>query len=612
MRLISSLSFSGHLYDKIQAAARAGFDGIEIFREDMVGYDGTPAEVAALARREGIAIAALQSLRDVEGLSGEARARAFRRAARFMDFAAELGAPMLIVSANTLAEADPDPQRAAADLAELADMAAGRGLAIGFEPLAVSRHTRTPLQGWRLVQAADRPNLGLVIGSIHHFASGDDRATLGEIDASRILLVHLADALVRRIDVESLRQANRVLPGQGVLPLAGFMRDLRAAGYAGPFSIEVFDADGRGLPPVVLADDAMRALMLTEAQSEGRGVDHALVGTPNFLHLRAGGQSAAAAARVVTALGFVETGRSGDGQQRLFVQGDLGIVLGPRAEGQSRLQVAGVGLTSPDPEGLRRAADPQGRRSEPAGQVHADNPFGLTRLEAPSDVSLYLDRAPLTQSPYAAGLVPTGVAPSAQARVKSIDHIAQAFHMRGLLSGLLYYRATLDFMPVGRLDILDPHGAVHSYTLRNADGRFALNLNAAEGGDSTMTGRFLGTGGETPIHHVAFGCEGLLDLAAQIDPSLLLRPPANYYADLMLRFDLSADTVERLQARNLFYDEDPGGSYLQLYTRTIDGVFFELVERRGAYAGFGAPNAAARILAQSEDYESHWADRGHH
>lgn len=612
MRLISSLSFSGHLYDKIQAAARAGFDGIEIFREDMVGYDGTPAEVAALARREGIRIAALQSLRDVEGLSGEARARAFRRAGRFMDFAVELGAPILIVSANALPETDPDPARAAADLAELADMAATRSLAIGFEPLAVSRHTRTPLQAWRLVQAADRPNLGLVIGSIHHFASGDDRSGFGQIDPSRILLVHLADALVRRIDVESLRQANRVLPGQGVLPLGGFMRDLKAAGFTGPFSIEVFDADGRGLPPVVLADDAMRALMLTEAQAEGRGVDHTLVGRPNFLHLRAGGRSAASAASVVAALGFVETGRSADGTQRLFVQGDLAVVLGAPVNGHPGLQVAGVGLTSPDPERLRHCADPQGRRSEAAGQVHADNPFGLTRLEAPSDVSLYLDRQPLVRSAWAAGLVPTGAAAPERARVRSIDHIAQAFHMRGLLSGLLYYRATLDFMPVGRLDILDPHGAVHSYVMQNGNGHFALNLNAAEGGDSTMTGRFLGTGGRTPIHHVAFGCDDLMDLAARIDPTLLLRPPANYYGDLMLRFDLAEEDVRRFEALNLFYDEDAGGGFLQLYTRTIDGVFFELVERRGAYSGFSASNAAARILAQSEDYESHWAGREHH
>lgn len=609
MRLISSLSLSDHLYDKIQVAARAGFDGIEIFREDMLGFNGTPADVAGLARDEGIAIATLQSLRDVEGLTGAARARAFRRAARFMDFATELGAPALIVSANCMAGTDPDPARAAADLAELADMAASRGLRLGFEPLAISRHTRTSLQGWELVRAADRPNLGLVIGSIHHFASGEDREALGRIDPARILLVRLADTMMRRIDVDTLRDANRVLPGQGVLPLTGFMRDLRAAGYAGPFSIEVFDAAERGLPPGVQADDAMRALMLIEAGAEGRGVDPRLVGTPSFLHLRAGGDSARDAARVLTALGFMPAGHSGDGAQQLFAQGDLGVVLGPPDDGSSQLQVAGLGLISPDPEGLRRAADPQGRHSQPAGPASWDNPFGMARLDGPS-IHFYLTQESLTRSGFVADPVPAGTAPQAPAHVTCIDHMAQAFHRRGLLSGLLYYRGALGFVPVERRDVLDLHGAVHSWSLRGGDGLFALNLNAAEG-DSTMTGRFLGRTGATPVHHVAFGCTGLLDLAARIDPSLVLRPPANYYTDLMLRFDLAPELAGRLEAGNLFYDEEPGGSYLQLYTRAIDGVFFELVERRGSYAGFGAANAAARILAQSEDYESRGAHPDH-
>lgn len=607
MRLISSLSFSDHLFGKIRAAARAGFDGIEIFREDFVGFDGTPQDVAELARIEGIRISALQSLRDVEGLSGEARAQAFRRAGRFMEFAAALGAPMLLVSANTRPDTDPDPFRAATDLTELADMAATHGLRLGYEPLAVSAHTRTPVQGWRLVKAANRANLGLVIGAIHHFAAGADRLALDQIDATRIFHVHLADATVRRIEPETLREANRVLPGQGVLPIAGLVRELRGAGYQGPFSIEVFDAAGRGLPPVVMARDAMRSLVLVEAQAGGRDVDPDLVGAPDFLHLQASGASMQTARRLFSALGFACIGHSADDTQQLYAQGDLGIVLEDPGR-DSPLRVAGVGLVSPDPEALRRGADPLDRHSIPAGPPNRENPFGLARLDGPS-VAWLLGAGPLVRGPYAKGLVPTGL-PAPDGPITRIDHLAQAFHKRALLSGLLFYRATLGFRPVDHRDVLDPHGAVYSYPLRDGHGHFALNLNAAEG-DSTMTGRFLGKGGGTPIHHAAFACTGLLDLAATIPADLILRPPVNYYADLQLRLDLPEDLLARLREACLFYDEDAGGSYLQLYTRAIDGVFFELVERRGDYAGFGAANASARIIAQSTDYESRWAEHAH-
>jgi 4-hydroxyphenylpyruvate dioxygenase len=53
MRGISSLSFSGPLRNKIEAAGRSGFDGIEIFREDLVYWDGAPPEVPASPRTAG-------------------------------------------------------------------------------------------------------------------------------------------------------------------------------------------------------------------------------------------------------------------------------------------------------------------------------------------------------------------------------------------------------------------------------------------------------------------------------------------------------------------------------------------------------------------------------
>ena len=41
------------------------------------------------------------------------------------------------------------------------------------------------------------------------------------------------------------------------------------------------------------------------------------------------------------------------------------------------------------------------------------------------------------------------------------------------------------------------------------------------------------------------------------------------------------------------------GSIFQIYSRPFaGGMFFEILERRGAYDGYGAPNAPFRIAAQ--------------
>ncbi|GAB2906082.1 hypothetical protein [Neomicrococcus lactis] len=42
------------------------------------------------------------------------------------------------------------------------------------------------------------------------------------------------------------------------------------------------------------------------------------------------------------------------------------------------------------------------------------------------------------------------------------------------------------------------------------------------------------------------------------------------------------------------------GAFVHFYTETIGKVFFEVVERRGKYDGYGAPNAPFRLAAQFE------------
>ena len=56
-----------------------------------------------------------------------------------------------------------------------------------------------------------------------------------------------------------------------------------------------------------------------------------------------------------------------------------------------------------------------------------------------------------------------------------------------------------------------------------------------------------------------------------------------------------------MAAAGILYDRDEsGGEYLQFYTRAFaKRFFFEVVERRGGYGGYGAPNASIRLAAQA-------------
>ena len=78
----------------------------------------------------------------------------------------------------------------------------------------------------------------------------------------------------------------------------------------------------------------------------------------------------------------------------------------------------------------------------------------------------------------------------------------------------------------------------------------------------------------------------------------LLAIPDNYYDDLDARFDLDPGLLATLRSLGLLYDRDAEGEFLHFYTATVGRVFFEVVERRGGYDGYGAANAPVRLAAQ--------------
>jgi 4-hydroxyphenylpyruvate dioxygenase len=58
--------------------------------------------------------------------------------------------------------------------------------------------------------------------------------------------------------------------------------------------------------------------------------------------------------------------------------------------------------------------------------------------------------------------------------------------------------------------------------------------------------------------------------------------------------------VARLREAGALYDRDEDGEYLQLYTLPFaERFFFEIVERRRNYRGYGASNASIRLAAQT-------------
>ena len=97
---IATVSISGDLREKLAAIASAGFDGVEIFENDFLAFDGTPAEVGAMVRDHGLTITLFQPFRDFEGMPEPHRSRAFDRAERKFDLMQQLGTDLMLICSN--------------------------------------------------------------------------------------------------------------------------------------------------------------------------------------------------------------------------------------------------------------------------------------------------------------------------------------------------------------------------------------------------------------------------------------------------------------------------------------------------------------------------------
>ena len=613
-KTIATVALSGNLADKLEAAARVGFDGVEVMEADLLAFEGSPADVRRIAADLGIGIDLYQPFRDFEAMPEPQRGRNLDRAERKFDIMQALGTDLVLVCSNTLAAALDDDAAAAADLHAMAGRAARRGLRVGYEALSWGTHVRLWRHAWRIVQRADHPALGLIVDSFHTLALRDDPSGLAEVPGERIFYVQLADAPLRDMDVLSWSRHYRNFPGQGELPVDGFVRAVLASGYAGPLSLEVFNDHFRAAPSNQIARDGLRSLILAEAAATAPDPLPPVMPTSGieFLEFAVDEASGAALATELERLGFRLAGRHRSKAVALFSQGRLKIVLNsePDSAAAGHFEVHGpsvcaIALRVADPAGVvaRARALLISDWNEPVG----DGERTIPALRGPSGLLLNLvgEEADVPEAWPAFWaedfhLLPQDPADGREAVLTGVDHLAVALLPGQMDSFMLFWRALFDLQPQPLMDVPDPFGLVQSRAMVNADGTLRLTFNESQA-RGTTTNRFVSTFSGAGVHHIAFATD---DAAVAVrtlrGAGLALLPiPPNYYGDLQARTGLPEADTDGLAALGLLYDHDAGGEFRHAYTGAFQHrFFFEIAERRG-YAGFGAVNAPVRMAAQA-------------
>ncbi|WLQ07972.1 bifunctional sugar phosphate isomerase/epimerase/4-hydroxyphenylpyruvate dioxygenase family protein [Arthrobacter oryzae] len=628
---IATVCLSGTLKEKMQACAIAGFDGIEIFEQDLVTSSLSPEDVRKMASDLGLTLDLYQPFRDFDSVSEDLLASNLRRAEAKFKLMSRLGMDTILVCSNVGTATIDDDALRAEQLGRLAALAGDHGVKVAYEALAWGKYVNDYEHAHRLVEAVDHPNLGTCLDSFHILSRDWDTAPIEAFRADKIFFVQVADAPKLSMDVLSWSRHYRVFPGEGQFELAKFMGHVVRAGYTGPVSLEVFNDVFRQSDVERTAVDAMRSLIWLEEQSAkwldanaaltdgAAGAGSAGAGATgrrrypmelatlpqvaepagfNFAEVKAA--DTAGLETVLGQLGFEFNGRHRTKDVQLWSMGHARVIINEAAvdAGDSSPAIAALGFDVDSP--VIAAARAQQLKAPAVPRKSQANEEVFQGFAAPDSTEIFLcqgspDGTAAWTREFGEGLE----VPAAGSRNAVIDHVNLAQPWQHFDEAVLFYTSALALEPQPFAEVPSPSGLVRSQVMLTADRAVRLVLNLApviqqDGAEAGTAHR------KTYQEHIAFAVDDLVETArAARDRGLdFLRIPANYYEDLDARFDLDPAFLATLRDLNLLYDRDADGEFLHFYTATVGSVFFEMVERRGGYDGYGAPNAPVRHAVQ--------------
>ncbi|MDX2548303.1 bifunctional sugar phosphate isomerase/epimerase/4-hydroxyphenylpyruvate dioxygenase family protein [Streptomyces sp. WI04-05B] len=598
---IATVSLSGTLTEKLTAASRAGFDGVEIFENDLLASPLTPEEIRARCADLGLTIDLYQPMRDIEAVPDDEFARNLRRARHKFELMRRLGTDTVLVCSSVSPLALDDDALAAAQLARLADVAQEFGVRVAYEALAWGRHVSTYDHAWSIVEAAGHPALGTCLDSFHILSRGSDPKDLEgieDIPGEKIFFLQLADAPLLAMDVLQWSRHYRCFPGQGGFDIAGLLRHVVRAGYDGPLSLEVFNDVFRQAEAGPTAVDARRSLLVLQESIGLAPLPEPVVPTGiAFAELVT--SDAEPVAGVLGALGLTRTARHRGKPVDLWERGDIRILVntGPSDLPHARLRSRGgtpidgtgltaVGLESPDPAGAARRAEALLAPVLPRRRAPEDAP--LDAVAAPDGTALFFCATDRPELPnWRTDFEPLD---AAEPGVGRIDHLALTQPWHHFDEAALFHRSVLGLHGQESVDVADPYGLFRSRAVTNADGTVRIAL--AVGPAPTDNG--------TRAQHIALATDDVVTAARRFRAAggRLLPIPANYYDDLAARYRFTEGELATYRDLGILYDRDAQGEFRHCYTHTVGRVFFELVQRDGGYQGYGAQNAPVRLAAQ--------------
>lgn len=190
---------------------------------------------------------------------GEKRREAWRLFEQRLDLCRDLKVQTIVVACDVPRPLDQQSlERVQASLVQVAQACGQRGLRAALEFQASSAFGNNLQSAAAMIGDVGSPHLGICFDAFHYCCGPSKGEDLGYLTAQNLFHVQLCD--LADVPRELATDGDRILPGDGDLPLSPILARLKEIEYHGVASIELMNQQLWQVPALQFGEIAMTAL----------------------------------------------------------------------------------------------------------------------------------------------------------------------------------------------------------------------------------------------------------------------------------------------------------------------------------------------------------------
>jgi sugar phosphate isomerase/epimerase len=254
-------SLESSFEDDVENYAAGGCTAIELWVGKLDAYleKHSEADLLAMLKQHGVAAPVASFQGGLLSSQGEFRKQHWEAFERRLAQCRALEVGVLVVAADVAGPlSQQDVDRVQVSLGEAARLAGQHSVRLALEFQARSAFINNLQTAAALVAEVGSPHLGICLDAFHYYVGPSKPEDLAYLSADNLAHAQLSDLL--GVPREFATDADRILPGDGDIPLSALVDRLRAIGYAGHVSVELMNPQVWRIAPRQFGETGLDAL----------------------------------------------------------------------------------------------------------------------------------------------------------------------------------------------------------------------------------------------------------------------------------------------------------------------------------------------------------------